>query len=56
MRGRTTITIAHRLSAVKEADRVLVFDAGRIIEEGQHDTLVNQAGSVYQRLYGQQTA
>jgi ATP-binding cassette, subfamily C, bacterial len=53
---RTTITIAHRLSAVKEADRVLVFDAGRIIEEGQHETLVNQAGSVYQRLYGQQTA
>lgn len=56
LKGRTTITIAHRLSAVKEADRVLVFDAGRIIEEGQHDTLVNQAGSVYQRLYGQQTA
>jgi ATP-binding cassette, subfamily C, bacterial len=41
---------------VKEADRVLVFDGGRIIEEGQHATLVNQAGSVYQRLYGQQTA
>lgn len=56
LRGRTTITIAHRLSAVKEADRVLVFDAGRIIEEGQHQTLVNRAGSVYQRLYGQQTA
>lgn len=56
LRGRTTIIIAHRLSAVKEADRVLVFDAGRIIEEGQHETLVNQAGSVYQRLYDQQTA
>ncbi len=56
LRGRTTIIIAHRLSAVKEADRVLVFDGGRIIEEGQHATLVNQAGSVYQRLYGQQTA
>jgi len=56
LRGRTTIIIAHRLSAVKEADRVLVFDGGRIIEEGQHETLVKQAGSVYQRLYGQQTA
>jgi len=54
LRGRTTIIIAHRLSAVKEADRVLVFDGGRIIEEGQHETLVQQAGSVYQRLYGQQ--
>lgn len=56
LKGRTTITIAHRLSAVKEADRVLVFDGGRIIEEGQHNTLVTQAGSVYQRLYGQQMA
>ena len=54
LRGRTTIVIAHRLSAVKEADRVLVFDGGRVIEEGQHDVLVQQAGSVYQRLYGQQ--
>lgn len=54
LRGRTTIIIAHRLSAVKEADRVLVFDGGRIIEEGQHETLVQQTGSVYQRLYGQQ--
>lgn len=56
LRGRTTIIIAHRLSAVKEADRVLVFDGGRIIEEGQHDALVNRTGSVYQRLYGSQTA
>ncbi|MFD0930305.1 ABC transporter ATP-binding protein [Methylophilus glucosoxydans] len=56
LRGRTTIIIAHRLSAVKEADRVLVFDGGRIIEEGQHETLVQQAGSVYQRLYGQQAS
>jgi ATP-binding cassette, subfamily C, bacterial len=56
LRGRTTIIIAHRLSAVKEADRVLVFDGGHIIEEGQHETLVKRAGSVYQRLYGQQIA
>ena len=54
LQGRTTLIIAHRLSAVREAQRVLVFDGGKIIEEGQHDTLVQQAGSVYQRLYGQQ--
>lgn len=54
LRGRTTMIIAHRLSAIKQADRVLVFDGGKIIEEGQHDTLVQQVGSVYQRLYGQQ--
>ncbi len=54
LQGRTTMIIAHRLSAVREANRVLVFDSGRIIEEGQHDTLVKQNGSLYQRLYGQQ--
>lgn len=54
LQGRTTLIIAHRLSAVREANRVLVFDSGRIIEEGQHDTLVKQNGSLYQRLYGQQ--
>lgn len=51
---RTTVIIAHRLSAVKEADRVLVFDGGQIIEQGHHDALVQVSGSVYQRLYGNQ--
>lgn len=54
LKGRTTLIIAHRLSAIKQAERILVFDQGQIIEEGQHDQLVLQAGSVYQRLYGQQ--
>ena len=50
---RTTLIIAHRLSAVRQADRVYVFDAGRIIEEGVHEELVD-GGGVYQRLYGAQ--
>ena len=45
-RGRTTISIAHRLSTAEHADRVPVFDAGRIVEAGTHDELV-AAGGVY---------
>lgn len=47
--GRTTIIIAHRLSTVREADRILVFDHGRIVEEGDHLSLVRRQG-VYARL------
>jgi ATP-binding cassette subfamily C protein len=54
LKARTTLIIAHRLSAVKEADRVLVFDAGQIIEQGSHAELVQLDGGVYQRLYGGQ--
>lgn len=49
--GRTTIIIAHRLSAVKQADRVYVFDGGHIIEEGEHEALL-QSDGLYSRLYG----
>ncbi len=51
LKARTTLIIAHRLSAVRQADRVYVFDGGRIIEEGVHDELVT-GGGVYQQLYG----
>jgi ATP-binding cassette subfamily C protein len=51
LQDRTTLIIAHRLSAVKQADRVLVFDAGRIIDEGQHDELIQRDG-LYRDLYG----
>lgn len=50
--GRTTLIIAHRLSAVKQADRVLVFDGGRIAQDGDHQQLLAEGG-LYARLYGQ---
>ncbi len=51
LQGRTTLIIAHRLSAVKQADRVYVFEDGHIIEEGAHDELL-RANGLYSKLYG----
>lgn len=48
--GRTTVSVAHRLSTAEAADHVLVFDAGRIVERGSHDELV-AAGGRYAQLY-----
>ena len=50
MAGRTTIVIAHRLSTIRGADRILVFQDGRVIEEGRHAELVAKGG-VYARLH-----
>lgn len=49
--GRTTLIIAHRLSAVKQADRVLVFDGGHVAEDGDHQQLIAEGG-LYAKLYG----
>jgi ATP-binding cassette subfamily B protein len=49
MRHRTTLVIAHRLATVLKADRILVMEAGRIVEEGDHASLVARNG-VYARL------
>ena len=51
LQSRTTLIIAHRLSAVKQADRVLVFDGGRIAEDGDHQQLIAEGG-LYAKLYG----
>jgi ATP-binding cassette, subfamily B, bacterial len=50
MEGRTTIVIAHRLATVLKADRILVMDGGRIVEEGTHETLTQREGGLYARL------
>jgi ABC-type multidrug transport system fused ATPase/permease subunit len=53
MQGRTTIVIAHRLSTVRKADRLIVLAEGRIVEEGTHDQLLSHNG-LYAELYGRQ--
>ncbi len=49
-KGRTTIIIAHRLSTVRQVDRILVFDKGRIIEQGNHDELISRENGQYRKL------
>jgi len=55
MQGRTCIVIAHRLSTVRALDRILVFDRGRVVEEGSHAKLMQQAGP-YSDLFTHQAA
>ena len=55
MVGRTTIVIAHRLSTVRDLDRLLVFDRGRLVEDGPHGALLRRPGGVYRRLVERQS-
>ena len=50
MQGRTTLIIAHRLSTVRLADRIVVLYQGRLLEQGSHDELI-RVDSFYRRLY-----
>ena len=50
MEGRTTIIVAHRLSTIQNADKIIVMHKGRIVEEGDHQQLLNQGG-IYYKLY-----
>lgn len=54
MVGRTTLVIAHRLSTVRALDRLLVFDRGKIVEEGDHDALIRKSEGIYRRLFDRQ--
>ena len=53
MKGRTSFVVAHRLSTIRNADQIIVMNAGRIIEQGNHDTLMVQNG-FYSKLYNSQ--
>ncbi len=54
LRGRTALVIAHRLSTVRALDRILVFDEGRIVQDGSHEQLLAREGGVYRRLFDRQ--
>jgi ATP-binding cassette subfamily B multidrug efflux pump len=54
MRGKTTIAIAHRLSTLRNMDRIIVLDKGRIVESGTHTQLL-RAGGAYRKLWDMQT-
>ena len=53
MEGRTSFVIAHRLSTIKNADTILVLDAGEIVEKGSHEELLDKKGAYY-KLYQSQ--
>ena len=55
MEGRTSFIVAHRLSTIRNADRILVMKDGRIIEQGTHESLMDQGG-FYKELYNSQFA
>jgi ABC-type multidrug transport system fused ATPase/permease subunit len=55
MAGRTVIVVAHRLSTIRSADKIVVFDAGRIVDIGSHERLLARC-ALYQRLFELQSA
>ncbi len=56
MKGRTTIAIAHRLSTLRNADRLLVIDKGKVVETGTHEDLIKLQGHYFKMLEKQRNA
>jgi len=54
MRGKTVIAIAHRLSTIAHLDRIIVMDAGKVVEDGTHDALLSSNG-LYAKFWGRQS-
>ena len=55
MEGRTTIVVAHRLSTIMSADKIVVLDQGEVIEQGTHEALLESANGAYAYLYALQS-
>lgn len=51
--GRTTVAVAHRLSTIQEANHIVVFERGKIIERGRHEELIARGGVYYDMVLGQ---
>lgn len=51
MKGRTTLVVAHRLTTIRNADKIVVIEKGRVVEEGNHDALVDSGSGLYARLH-----
>ncbi|WP_420886335.1 hypothetical protein [Bradyrhizobium yuanmingense] len=56
MKGRTSIVITHRLLTVRSLDRILVFDSGRIVEQGTHAALLDRPCGIYRGMFERQAA